>query len=351
MGGHMREESPCRRADMCKNSSQLLFRNFRKGATKNVPLFLDEEEKAVGGCRQQPRACGAALVPHAPALPRLPFATRILRSTVVLELCVLVLVTESFHDACHRNRDPSTNLAADLTHAPSKSRPPGPRHANRRCSNAPQGPEEKEEARKSRSSFSGHIPTNRGSDTCPPTSSLSSTRANLPELFALLATQRESDQGKQQRNDFEELTKASVHRRRGGPPTKNTLGERRVRNAIFGSTTIIRLQRQAFGQGSVQGPSDSRRRRSKGAAFVLNGYWSCRLSLVSLRSPCGKRAKSSPSEASLAGGGRLSGRQACLLCLWLDSMSKVRRQMGQTGVMDFAGWTLPSSDSSSSGAR
>ncbi|KAH8028837.1 hypothetical protein HPB51_019923 [Rhipicephalus microplus] len=40
-------------------------------------------------------------------------------------------------------------------------------------------------------------------------------------------------------------------------------------------------------------------------------------------------------------------RQACLLRLGLDSVSKVRRQFGQTGVVDFVGWTMRCPDSSS----
>ncbi|KAL1483147.1 hypothetical protein MTO96_002215 [Rhipicephalus appendiculatus] len=47
----------------------------------------------------------------------------------------------------HRNLAASTNATEALACAPSKSRPPGPRHANRLRSNTPQGEEEEEEIR------------------------------------------------------------------------------------------------------------------------------------------------------------------------------------------------------------
>ncbi|KAH7942636.1 hypothetical protein HPB51_028686 [Rhipicephalus microplus] len=162
----------------------------------------------------------------------------------------------------------SANPTEDLTHAPSKSRPPGPRHANRHCANAPRGPEEQEEARKSSSSFSGCIPTNRGSDTSLPASSRSSTRANLPELFALLATQRKADQGKRQRDDFEEPTKPSVHRRRGRPPTKTTSG----RTPSDERNIWLRHQHQAVASGLRPRKCSGHQRLSKTS---LEGGPSC----------------------------------------------------------------------------
>ncbi|KAH8037039.1 hypothetical protein HPB51_008463 [Rhipicephalus microplus] len=75
----------------------------------------------------------------------------------------------------------------------------------------------------SKSSLSGCVATSRGSDTSPPSSSLFSTPANLPELFALLVMEREADQGKRQRDDSVDRTKPSVSRLRGDPPTTTTL--------------------------------------------------------------------------------------------------------------------------------
>ncbi|KAH8009396.1 hypothetical protein HPB51_016102 [Rhipicephalus microplus] len=198
--------------------------------------------------------------------PYRPSAVRTQRgnnSTVVLALLVLVLAAESFHDACHRYWNRNTNLAEDLALALSKARPPGPRHANRRCSNAPQGPEEEEEARKSKSSFSGRAPTNPGSDTSPLASARSSTRANLRELFDLLAMQREADQGKRQREDIEERTKPSVCRCRGGPPVTATLGRtpsdkrhtrlRHQHQAAAPSLRTRKCSRQSLSETSLQG--------------------------------------------------------------------------------------------------
>ncbi|KAL1485986.1 hypothetical protein MTO96_047146 [Rhipicephalus appendiculatus] len=56
----------------------------------------------------------------------------------------------------------------------------------------------------SKSSSSGRSKSSRGSDTSPPAASSSSTRANLPELFALLGMQQEADQDERQRNDSED---------------------------------------------------------------------------------------------------------------------------------------------------
>ncbi|KAH8037451.1 hypothetical protein HPB51_010006 [Rhipicephalus microplus] len=79
--------------------------------------------------------------------------------------------------------------------------------------------EERKKTSESKSSSSGYVATSQGSDTSPPASSLFSTQANLPELFALLAMQRKAGQGKRQCDDSEDRTKRSVSRRRGDPPT------------------------------------------------------------------------------------------------------------------------------------
>ncbi|KAH8032001.1 hypothetical protein HPB51_022523 [Rhipicephalus microplus] len=91
----------------------------------------------------------------------------------------------------------------------------------------------------SKSSFSGRSTSSRGPDTSASVSSPSSTRANLPELLALLETHGKIDESKRQRYDSEDRTEASVSRRRGGPPKTTNSGRRRATNAIHGCATVI----------------------------------------------------------------------------------------------------------------
>ncbi|KAL1479741.1 hypothetical protein MTO96_051609 [Rhipicephalus appendiculatus] len=135
----------------------------------------------------------------------------ILRCTVVLEPRLRLPSFESFHDACHRYLAASTNAIE------------APTSRTEICQQSLLlGTNKRRKRKKLKSSFSGRAASRQGPHTSPPASSSSSTRANLPELFALLTMQQEADQDERQRDDSEDPTEPSVSRRRGGPLTTSS---------------------------------------------------------------------------------------------------------------------------------
>ncbi|KAH8038224.1 hypothetical protein HPB51_025044 [Rhipicephalus microplus] len=194
-------------------------------------MFFDEEEKAVRGHRQLLPACVPSCSLHRHG-PRLPFATPILRSTVVLELRVLVLVAKSFHNARLRN------LAVSIPTRPNPS--PGLHGSldlqdrDLRAVAAPTCHKARRTKSHLNSSFSDCFTISRGPDTSP-LASPTWMQADIPEHCALTTMHQKAGKGKPASDDSEDRIKPSwikpsVGRRRGGPPTmttsKRTLGEK-----------------------------------------------------------------------------------------------------------------------------
>ncbi|KAL1474386.1 hypothetical protein MTO96_020879, partial [Rhipicephalus appendiculatus] len=148
--------------------------------------------------------------------PQQPFASLILRCTVVLEPRVRLPSVESFHDACHRYLAASTQAIE------------APTSRTEICQQSLLLGTTRRERKKLKSSFSGRAASRQGPHTSPLASSSSSTRANLPELFALLTMQQEADQDEHQLDDSEDPTEPSVSRRRGGPLTTSSVRKPRT---------------------------------------------------------------------------------------------------------------------------